>query len=68
MPLPVNHIKPMELSANCNMVLLNIDDKQLFWFDVENVSVKQVEIRRLPWLFDATICEWVGSLCLLDGT
>ncbi|KAM1713478.1 hypothetical protein EV1_023927 [Malus domestica] len=71
------HYKPLVFSKNSGMVLFVDDYYMLFWIDIEEDTVKEVDIHGFPpgvvmvenysisHPVTVTIC--VGSLCLLDG-
>lgn len=71
------HYKPLVVSKNGRMVLFIDDCYMLFWIDIEENTVKEVEIHGFPpgvvmvenyttW-HPVTVTICVGSLCLLDG-
>lgn len=72
-----HHYKPLVFSKNGGMVLFIDDCYMLFWIDIEENSIKEVEIHGFPpgvvmvenyttW-HPVTVTICVGSLCLLDG-
>ncbi|XP_075495187.1 F-box protein CPR1-like [Primulina tabacum] len=49
-------VKPLVYSRDGNKVLLNCDDKRLFWYDLRKKTVEQVHVDGIPFVFYAVDC------------
>ncbi|KAL7088549.1 hypothetical protein ACP275_13G134000 [Erythranthe tilingii] len=58
-------VKPLAYSGERDKILLNCEDKRLFWYDLRKKSVEDVLVDGMPFVFYAEPC--VESLVSPDG-
>ncbi|KAL7130408.1 hypothetical protein ABFS83_13G132000 [Erythranthe nasuta] len=58
-------VKPLAYSGDRDKILLNCEDKRLFWYDLRKKSIEDVLVDGMPFVFYAEPC--VESLISPDG-